>query len=64
MKGEENTADLSSRLIEGECRESFGDAPTPGEIMSFTVEAPKDVEFNKERVTVEELRWLIARHRL
>lgn len=57
VKGEENIADPSSRLIEGECDGNFEDAPTPGEIMSFTVEVPKDVEFNKERVTIEELEW-------
>lgn len=56
VKGEDNIADPSSRLIEGESKGNFEDASTPGEIMSFTVEVPKDVELNKERVTIEELK--------
>lgn len=57
VKGESNIADPSSRLIDGIGDENFEDKPTPGEILSITLEAPVDVSFGNERVTVEEIAW-------
>lgn len=57
VKGEQNIADPSSRLVEGSGVESFEDGPTPGEIMTFTMDPPADVEFAKGRVTLEEIKF-------
>ena len=61
VKGELNIADPSSRLIDGIGNENFEDKPTPGEILSINLEAPVDVSFGRERVTVEEIAWHSSR---
>lgn len=57
VKGDENIADPSSRLVEGTSLETFEEGPTPGEIMSFTLDEPADMVFTEGRVTVEEVKW-------
>lgn len=61
VKGSDNIADPSSRLVEGIGTETFEEAPTPGEIMSFSLEEPADVSFSSGRVTLEEIRWHASR---
>lgn len=57
VKGDQNIADPSSRLVEGTGVESFEDGPTPGEIMTFTMDPSADIEFEKGRVTLDELKF-------
>lgn len=57
VKGEDNIADSSSRLVEGMGTDSFEDGPTPGEIMCFTLDAPGDITFGSNGVTREEVKW-------
>lgn len=57
VRGVDNIADSSSRLIDGIGEENFEDGQTPGEIMSFTLDSPGDIIFTKGRVTIEEVKW-------
>lgn len=57
VRGEENIADPSSRLVEGLSDETFEEGPTPGEIMCFSLDTPGDAEFSGGRVTLEEMKW-------
>lgn len=57
VRGEQNIADSSSRLVEGIGEENFEDGPTPGEIMCFTLDTPGDITFKGGRVTMEEVKW-------
>lgn len=61
VKGTENIADPSSRLVEGVGEENFEDGPVRGEIMSITLDPPGDVEFPRGRVTIEEIKWHFER---
>lgn len=57
IKGESNIADPSSRLVKGVGVKSFDDNPTPGEIMSCSIEIPNDITFADGIVTIEEIVW-------
>lgn len=57
VRGTENIADPSSRLLEGIGSDNFEDRPSPGEIMSVELKAPGNIAFGAERVTLEEVRW-------
>lgn len=57
IKGESNTADPSSRLVKGVGVKNFDDNPTPGEIMSCSIEIPNDISFADGIVTIEEIVW-------
>lgn len=57
VKGGENIADPSSRMVEGVPGTDFEDGPTRGEIMVIEMKTPDDLVFPEGRVTVEEVRW-------
>lgn len=57
VKGSDNIADPSSRLVEGIGEGTFEDGPSPGEILSVELSDPTDVVFGAGRVTLEEVRW-------
>lgn len=61
VKGKNNLADPSSRLLEGRGTVDFEHKPAPGEIMTLAVPEPSDVEFSTESVTIEEVKWHAAR---
>lgn len=57
VKGEDNIADPSSRLIDGVGESNFEDGPTPGEIRAFTLDVPADTVFAEGCVTLEEVKF-------
>lgn len=64
IKGIDNIADSSSRLVEGVGETNFEDSLAPGEIMCFSLDPPVDLAFPKGRVTVNEVRWFAEQDEL
>lgn len=61
VRGEENIADPSSRLLVEGDGPDFEDDQTPGEIGVFELTAPDDLTFPEGTVTIEEVRYHTSR---